>query len=253
MSISRTAGDFGTIAATVSPRRQGDDEASEGAAEIEEVRRLLASACRLALTDLLARDLDRLLDDLGRQGVGRRLEHYRDAEQVRERFTRLHSTVIECLDGQTLAPISRYSELIARDRYATGLDIGEVQAAFNIFEQSIRRAALPELPDEMQAEAMILVTLIRGTGKDALAPTWVSLVAASPHVREEAGLASTVVDSVIVLHSDVPRDVLEGFAEEALAKTRAAHVQGHRLPLAQHDVRDKATEWKRQHQQVDSG
>jgi len=71
--------------------------------------------------------------------------------------------------------------------------------------------------------------------------------AAEIKAREEDRQVVSVAESVGYTHPDVPEEVLEHMAEEALAKTEDAPVQGLRMPLAQHDVTDQAVAWERSH------
>jgi hypothetical protein len=45
-------------------------------------------------------------------------------------------------------------------------------------------------------------------------------------------------------HPDGPKDVLEEMAGKALASTEDARIQGLRVPLAQHEVADRAVAWE---------
>ena len=66
---------------------------------------------------------------------------------------------------------------------------------------------------------------------------------ASEHDHQVTSLAEWVGYS----HPDMPKEILEEIAEDALAKTEDAPIQGFRMPLAQHDVTGQAMAWERSH------
>jgi hypothetical protein len=237
----------GAVETTARPPAPVDNNHPSDAADAGVDHLQPAGSSEPALTVALGRALDALLDEVDQRFPDSRLEHYRELEVARERVTTMCMTVFECLQDRTIEPIARYSESIAQERLSAGLDIAEVQTAFDLFAEGLQRSVLPQLPTDRQTEAKELIATILAAGKDSLARTWVRIVCSSREVREDAPLISVVVESVVLLHPDVPKEVLEEFAEEAFAKTRDARVQGHRLPLAQHDVRDRAIEWERSH------
>jgi hypothetical protein len=68
-----------------------------------------------------------------------------------------------------------HTDSIARERFASGFDLWEVQTAFNVLEEAIWVHILKELPPTEYAEALGLVSTVLGTGKDTLARRYVSL------------------------------------------------------------------------------
>lgn len=162
----------------------------------------------------------------------------------RERVSVLYGLILECLDLDTLEPMSRHGEVIAGERLESGFDLGEVQSAFNLLEEAVWGVAISHLPVEHHAEARSRIGRVVAAGKDGLARGWAARAAGIPREDE---LLSTVVESVAAMHPKVPREQLKEMAEEALAKTEDARVKGHRLPLAHHDVRERAAQWERDH------
>jgi hypothetical protein len=68
-----------------------------------------------------------------------------------------------------------HAQTIARERFASGFDLSEVQTAFNVLEEAIWRRILEGLPPVDYGEALGLVSTLLGAGKDALARTYVTL------------------------------------------------------------------------------
>jgi hypothetical protein len=71
--------------------------------------------------------------------------------------------------------------------------------------------------------------------------------AAERKAREDDRQVSSIAETVGHSHAEVPIEVLEDMAEQALAKTEDAPIQGLRMPLAQHEVGDEAAAWERSH------
>jgi hypothetical protein len=105
------------------------------------------------------------------------LPHYSasDAEQNRDRLTRLYELTRECVVARTLIPISEYARDVARERYQAGFGLQEVHAAFNVLEEVIWRSITKELAPVQYPEAFGLVSTVLGAGKQALALEWVAL------------------------------------------------------------------------------
>ena len=74
-----------------------------------------------------------------------------------------------------------YAEQIARERFDNGFDIGEVQTAFNVLEESMWRRLAGVTPPSEIVESLGLLSTVLGVGKDAFARTYVSL-ASKQHV-----------------------------------------------------------------------
>jgi hypothetical protein len=77
--------------------------------------------------------------------------------------------------------VVKYSEQIAEARFSSGFGIGEVQAGFNVLEESMWHHIVAGVAKEELAESLGLLTTVLGVGKDALARTYVSL-ASHEHV-----------------------------------------------------------------------
>lgn len=97
------------------------------------------------------------------------------ATSARERLEALYDRLIEAVDTRDLGGVVAYAQQVARERYAAGYDLSEVQAAFNTLEEATWSRVLAELKPERVAEALGLVTTILGAAKDALAREYVSL------------------------------------------------------------------------------
>ena len=105
------------------------------------------------------------------------LEHYEAAgpEQIRQRLDTLLGLVIEAVIERNLAPVIGHASAVATARFEGGVDLAEVQTAFNVLEEVLWLEILKGLPASEQAEALGLVGTVLGTGKDVLARQYVSL------------------------------------------------------------------------------
>lgn len=106
-----------------------------------------------------------------------RLEHYEKAgtDRIRERLDDLLSLTITAVADRSLAPMVAHADAVALERFQGGVDLAEVQTAFNVLEEAVWLKILKSLPAEEQAEALGLVGTVLGAGKDALARKYVSL------------------------------------------------------------------------------
>ena len=106
-----------------------------------------------------------------------RLEHYEKAgtDLIRQRLDGLLSLTTSALAERNLAPMVAHANAVALERFEGGVDLSEVQTAFNVLEESIWVRILKYVPTAEQAEALGLVGTVLGAGKDALARTYVSL------------------------------------------------------------------------------
>ena len=110
------------------------------------------------------------------------------AEHSRQRLNALYVLTVRAVQERNLGPMIAHAETIARERYASGYDLWEVQTAFNVLEESIWVQVLKDLPPLEFAEALGLVSTVLGAGKDRLALEYVLL-------------ASKVKTSTLNLHS----------------------------------------------------
>ncbi len=135
------------------------------------------------VADVLVMWREEIIDDAVVALHQARLPHY-EAEGdavARRQLEHLFALVVESLSSRNLTPVSRYAQEVAEERFDAGFHIGEVQAAFNVLEETIWAVVVPKLPPEDLVEATGLIGTVLGAGKDTLACTWVSL-ASSQHV-----------------------------------------------------------------------
>jgi methylmalonyl-CoA decarboxylase len=110
----------------------------------------------------------------------------RDARQ-------LFRLVMRCVRAGRAEPIIRPSEQIAAHSYAAGIDLTEVQGAFNALAEVLWRHLTGALPDEQLVQALGLLNAIVGAGKDAMARTYVTLATRGRigHGEQSAGEPAT--------------------------------------------------------------
>ena len=105
------------------------------------------------------------------------LEHYEQAgtDRVHQRLDDLLSLTIDAVRDRNLAPVVAHANAVAQERFEGGVDLSEVQRAYNVLEEVIWWRILKHLPPEQQGEALGLVGTVLGSGKDTLARKYVSL------------------------------------------------------------------------------
>ena len=129
------------------------------------------------LLDLLHRNEPAILAE-SFEGMTRcRLVHYEaaGADEMRRRLDRLFSLLREAVAERDLDPVLSYGRETARQRYAEGVDLQEVQSAINVLEEAVWRRIVKEIPPEGLAEALGLVSTVLGVCKDTMASTYVAL------------------------------------------------------------------------------
>lgn len=126
---------------------------------------------------------DEVVDEAAAALVRANLEHYAatEATERRARLRRLLELVTRCVDTRDLIPIVDHATQVATERFHAGYDIGEVQCAFNVLEETVWQRLVKGVPSRELAEAAGLLTTVLGAGKDALARSYVSL-ASKQHV-----------------------------------------------------------------------
>jgi hypothetical protein len=104
-------------------------------------------------------------------------KHYEQAgtEHIHQRIKALYVLTQRGVKERNLGPMLAHAETIAHDRFNAGYDLWEVQAAFNVLEETIWTHILKELSPGDYAQALGLVSTILGVGKDTLARRYVSL------------------------------------------------------------------------------
>jgi len=110
-----------------------------------------------------------------------------------ERLTRqyladLFSLTVQGVAAREAVHMVQHAERIAEERYHSGFDLAEVQAAFNALEQAMwRRLLAAEDPAALLASVGVLSSVL-GAGKDALARVYVHLASYrhAPHVDVQA-------------------------------------------------------------------
>lgn len=96
--------------------------------------------------------------------------------QARQRLQTLCDLTLECPQTQSTAPMSRYAEKTACERFFSGYTLRELQTAFNLLEESIWSQVLDKLQADELATAVTTVNAPLGAGKDEVARTCFSLL-----------------------------------------------------------------------------
>ena len=103
--------------------------------------------------------------------------HYEAAgvAESRQRLEMLFDQLVAAVSARDLTSVVAYAGTVAQERFETGYDLSEVQAAFNTLESATWRRILSDLEADDLAEALGLVSTVFGAAKDALGRQYVSL------------------------------------------------------------------------------
>ena len=110
--------------------------------------------------------------------------HYERAGEAftRARLAELFDLVVDAIATKELAALSTQSDTIASERFNSGFDISEVQAAFNSLEVAMWRRVVASTSLDELAESIGLLSTVMGFAKDTLARKYISL-ASNRHVQ----------------------------------------------------------------------
>jgi len=135
----------------------------------------------MELVTLLHESSDEILRTAAEAVERTHLKNYERAgkEQIHQRLKALFVLTTRGVQERNLGPMIAYAETIARERFAAGFDLSEVQTAFNVLEEAIWTRILKTLPPAEYGQALGLVATVLGAGKDALARTYVTLASKS--------------------------------------------------------------------------
>jgi methylmalonyl-CoA decarboxylase len=109
--------------------------------------------------------------------------HSPGSEERRHNVRQLFRLVLRCVREGRAEPIIRPAEQIAAHCFAAGIDLAEVQEAFNVLAEALWRHVAGALAGEQRVEALGLVNAIVGAGKDAQARTYLALAASQRGYR----------------------------------------------------------------------
>jgi hypothetical protein len=149
------------------------------------------------LSQLLHDHTNEIIDEATEAMVRARAKHYEEAgrEHVHQRLKALFVLTVRGVKERNLGPMVAHVENIARERFASGYDLWEVQTAFNLLEEVIWKRILKDLPATEYAEALGLVSTVLGVGKDTLARRYVSLAtkAKTPSLNMQSLFSGTEI------------------------------------------------------------
>jgi methylmalonyl-CoA decarboxylase len=114
-------------------------------------------------------------------------------DRHRRNVRQLFRLVLRCVRAGRAEPIIKPSEQIAAHSYAAGIDLTEVQGAFNVLAEVLWRHLTGALDGEQLIQALSLLNAIVGAGKDATARTYVALATSgrNGHREQSAGEPAT--------------------------------------------------------------
>jgi len=105
------------------------------------------------------------------------LKHYDSsrADENWQRLAKLFDLTLNAIKTKNLVDMVNYSEKVAKERYEAGFDLHEVHTAYNVLEESLWKCIIKEVDSKELAESLGLIGTVLGTGKEALAISYVSL------------------------------------------------------------------------------
>ena len=130
-----------------------------------------------AIASLLENARTEILDEAYTALESLKSLHYEKAGEpfTRQKLADLYDLVVGAIRERELDGIEAYAETVARERFAAGFDISEVQAAFNSLERTTWHRLVADVPHSELARAVGLLSTVLGAGKDVLARTYGSL------------------------------------------------------------------------------
>jgi len=133
------------------------------------------------LIKLLESHTDKIITDAYNSVCKDKLKGYSKVgkEKTKAKLSDLFKKVLQCVKKKELIPMLSYTEKIAKERFASGYDLFEVQTAINSLEVAIWSIIFKEVKPEKLAEYLGLISTVLGAGKDNLARTYVSLATKS--------------------------------------------------------------------------
>ncbi|MFO7445714.1 MAG: hypothetical protein R6W90_05070 [Ignavibacteriaceae bacterium] len=136
----------------------------------------------MLLSEILEKNKEEIITDSVNLLCCIRLKHYNSSSNVenRQRFETLFKLTIKCIQTKSILPIIEYSEGVAKQRFEDGFDFHEVHTAFNILEETIWKKVAENISSAGLSEALALISTILGSGKEALASTYISLAGKNP-------------------------------------------------------------------------
>ena len=138
----------------------------------------------MPLDELLKEHTDSILNRALAAGLRAGIAHYPvgSSDLLRARLARFLELTREAIATHNLGLVLAYSRQLAKERFEAGYDLGEVQAAINVLEESIWDHLLRLVPPNELGQALGLCSTVLGQAKDVLARTYVSL-ASGEHVQ----------------------------------------------------------------------
>jgi len=127
--------------------------------------------------EFLTREREQIIDTATTALSNKSAHHYVEAgtTEIELRLEALFDRLLESLAAKDLGPILNHAREIARERFNSGYDLIEVQAAFNALEATVWTRVFTVLEPGQFAQTLGLVSTILGAGKDALAREYVYL------------------------------------------------------------------------------
>lgn len=97
------------------------------------------------------------------------------ADETRRRLDALYDRVAASVERRDLGDLLPFTTALARERFESGYDLSEVQAAFDTLEEALWRAIFAEVPHRELADTLAPVATAFGAARDALGREWVAL------------------------------------------------------------------------------
>jgi len=131
----------------------------------------------MTLVELLENSSEKVVKDSVETMRRVNVKHYsfNGPESLRKKIYLLYDHVFQSVIHKNVVPFVSYVQKMAAQRFESGFELQEVQTVLNVLEESLWREVLYQMPREDQLKALGLISSIVGSGKDALARTYVNL------------------------------------------------------------------------------
>lgn len=121
--------------------------------------------------------IDRALDQLNEAKL---LYYDLEKNMIRQRVVELFELTIRSMVERSADPVVDHARRIARERFAAGYDLSEVQTSINILKEVVCARVVASLEPDEAADPLGGVTAIFSVTKDTLACPYVELAGKKP-------------------------------------------------------------------------
>lgn len=125
----------------------------------------------MTLLEMLYNKPDLILLDSTDCLVRAQLQHYKQLspERIRLRLLKLFQALVKSVEVNSCQEMVKFMEKVSEERYESGYELHEVQAAVNILEETLWKKISKFVDDDKQISAMKQIVCILSKAKEELA------------------------------------------------------------------------------------